>query len=370
MSRATVFIAFILATAFFTGPPAFAQENGAAAHSGPEHRPVYSNSSGGLRKLFQDALAAAKDGDNVKLAGFVKEMEIPDYEAWFTKTFGQEKGESWAGPYGKELAANEASFRQLFREHAGKSGFIATRSVNDWPERGNDLEKSMTESPDRQHLDTYYAEWRPDEPGKAVEFIGYFYFLEGKFRWDGTIKVMKLVTVGASQASPGTSATAIRQSISGNQYRNETAHFSLTVPDGWLANDVLAKTSSSLGAVTSPDGKEQFVVQQMLVSVSPAELAGAMDAQGPATFLSYRKVGQSELTIADKKCAVLNIRFSLSQAQAGMGAGLPLAAWIVLIPAPGKILMIEFVTVDSLFDQAEPVFESIIKSYASIDEVQ
>ena len=37
----------------------------------------------------------------------IRDMEIPNYENWFTTTFGQEKGESWAEPYGELLQKNQ-----------------------------------------------------------------------------------------------------------------------------------------------------------------------------------------------------------------------------------------------------------------------
>src|SRR5512135_719548 len=41
----------------------------------------------GLRLFLQNALAVARSGDHQKLAVLVKEMELPNYEAWFTSTF-------------------------------------------------------------------------------------------------------------------------------------------------------------------------------------------------------------------------------------------------------------------------------------------
>jgi len=51
-------------------------------------------------------LGIAKKGDLEQLRSMIREMEIPDYESWFTKNFGQEKGESWAEPYGRWLTRN------------------------------------------------------------------------------------------------------------------------------------------------------------------------------------------------------------------------------------------------------------------------
>ena len=45
-------------------------------------------------------LDVSKKGDKEQLQSLIRELEIPNYEGWFTKNFGQEKGESWAEPYG------------------------------------------------------------------------------------------------------------------------------------------------------------------------------------------------------------------------------------------------------------------------------
>jgi hypothetical protein len=49
---------------------------------------LYQNSADGLRLLLQDVLAAARDHNRPKLESFVSRMEIPDYQEWFTMTFG------------------------------------------------------------------------------------------------------------------------------------------------------------------------------------------------------------------------------------------------------------------------------------------
>ena len=68
----------------------------------------------------------AKSGDNQKLAALVKEMEIPNYEDWFTKTYGAGKGKASAGPYGAELGNSEEAMQELFAQFARQDGEIST----------------------------------------------------------------------------------------------------------------------------------------------------------------------------------------------------------------------------------------------------
>ena len=69
--------------------------------------PVHPNNSQGLVTLLNDALLAARNNDRPRVQSMIRDMEIPNYENWFTTTFGQEKGESWAEPYGELLQKNQ-----------------------------------------------------------------------------------------------------------------------------------------------------------------------------------------------------------------------------------------------------------------------
>jgi hypothetical protein len=60
---------------------------------------VYPNTADGLHQLLNNLLLTAKNGDEAKLRSQIAEMEIPNYENWFTRAFGQERGEKWAAMY-------------------------------------------------------------------------------------------------------------------------------------------------------------------------------------------------------------------------------------------------------------------------------
>jgi len=156
-----------------------------------ESASVYEDSATGLRSQLQDALAAAKGHDRSRLESLIRQMEIPNYEAWFTKSYGQAKGESWAEPYGREMANRERDLEMALLEYETETGEFATRKVNDAPEPG--MEAGML-SELQQPADIFYAGWkkRDSPPNSKDEPIGYFVFLEGRFRWDSTIVVLKL----------------------------------------------------------------------------------------------------------------------------------------------------------------------------------
>lgn len=105
----------------------------------------------------------------------IVEMEIPNYQVWFTSNFGQERGESWAEPYGRWLAKDEKEFQEFFVKLAHMEGEFITQS----------LDSANTWGSLNGPLDAYRAKWRrPDAPkGEDMVHVGDFYFVEGKFRW-------------------------------------------------------------------------------------------------------------------------------------------------------------------------------------------
>jgi TonB family protein len=138
----------------------------------------YPNDSEGLQRMLNDMFTAAKREDPSKLQSMIQETEIPNYQSWFTKNFGQEKGESWAGPYGRWLAKNEKEFQELFVALAHMDGEFAIKKM-DTAKRYD-----LLNGP----LDGYLARWkRPTAPkDEQLVKIADFFFVEGKFRWDST----------------------------------------------------------------------------------------------------------------------------------------------------------------------------------------
>lgn len=202
-------------------PPIHAQGSPANGDNANAAR-QYPDSADGLKLLLQDAVAAAKIGDSQRVSASVKEMGIPNYQKWFTKAYGKEKGNSWAEPYGRDLAQNEDEMQQLFTKLAGEDGDIFARSVNDAPKGGEGgLEWGMVHTA-KQRVDFFYAEWRlaPGSNNTKADAIGYFVFLDGKFRWDSAIKIIpmqRIAITGLSQtpndnpaeaAAPTTGGTA------------------------------------------------------------------------------------------------------------------------------------------------------------------
>jgi TonB family protein len=139
---------------------------------------AYPNNSEGLRGLLVNMLDVAKKGDKEQLQSLIHQLEIPNYETWFTKNFGQEKGESWAEPYGRWLTRNENQFGDLMMKLAHMDGEFVVEKMN------TAKRYDLLDGP----LDGYITSWRvPASPnGKDLVTIADFFFVEGSFRWDST----------------------------------------------------------------------------------------------------------------------------------------------------------------------------------------
>lgn len=136
---------------------------------------AYPNNADGLRQLLNNILLAAKREDSSELQSMIREMEIPNYQTWFSSQFGQERGESWAEPYGRWLAKNEKELQDFFAKLAHMEGEFITQN----------LDSAKTWGSLNGPLDAYRAKWlRPDAPkGENIVDVGDFYFVDGKFRW-------------------------------------------------------------------------------------------------------------------------------------------------------------------------------------------
>ncbi len=122
------------------------------------------------------------------MESLVMRTEIPNYKEWFTKTFGREKGDSWAEAYEGNLGEDEKYLEVIVTQLAGQDGEFLTRKVNDDPAPARKMEVDMVEALQRP-VDIFFASWKKrgsPQDSKSIP-IGYFVFLEGRFRLDSAI---------------------------------------------------------------------------------------------------------------------------------------------------------------------------------------
>jgi TonB family protein len=133
--------------------------------SPPHTAETYPNTADSLHSLLTDLLTTAKSDDQGKLSSEIAAMEIPNYEDWFIRTYGQEKGHTLAGTYEKSLKPNEQHFEMLWVELAKQEGEISISRFDN-------------------ATDEFKADWKKTDSsaGPARQAIGYFCFVDGKFR--------------------------------------------------------------------------------------------------------------------------------------------------------------------------------------------
>jgi hypothetical protein len=181
---------FIIAGLLASSTPAvLAQE---PTRSGAPHPPP--DSPEGLRLFLQEALAVARRGDDQRLAAVVKEMEIPNYEAWFTSTFGP-AGSQYAETYGAKLSEQDLARQHMLQATAHwmkrtKTQEVFVRRVNDAPEAGDPYETGVMQNLQRP-ANIFFAYYNTS--ALRPNPIGYFVFVEGKYRWLSTY-VVEVVT--------------------------------------------------------------------------------------------------------------------------------------------------------------------------------
>lgn len=148
----------------------------------------YPDTSDGLSHLLDDMRAAAKSGDAVRLGRMIQGTEIPDYENWFVMTFGKEKGKSWSVPYGNRLEQQESAFEARIRDLSQREGVFSAKELV-----ATDMYDTL-----QTPLDLFLASWSPpsvdDLPHRPIP-IGYFFFINGKFRLNSTVTFVEVPVV-------------------------------------------------------------------------------------------------------------------------------------------------------------------------------
>ena len=161
--------------------------------------------------------------------------------------------------------------------------------------------------------------------------------------------------------------TLVNQTLSGTLYTNGASRFTLTVPEGWKANDNLVEPRSGVGALTAPDGEANLLIQFMLTTDSPKAFAKKIDAQANTLFPGYHKLSQSKVNVAGIDCEVVMLRYIQHRMDIGVAVETPMISRLVLVSKEYGFLVFDFLTLESLFDKKLPTFDKIISSYRSTE---
>jgi TonB family protein len=197
-----------------------------AIHLHAQLNSSYADTTADFQRFLQDILDATKKGDKQRVASILKGTEVPNCDAWLHKMYKSDSADSWMSLCDpKTLSAQEKSMKELFARFAKEGGEFSTRKVNDNPQGGEGgLESGMVHG-GKEPLEVYFASWRSPNQSKDAkgEPIGYFYYLDGGFRWDSLISFPKIKISNAKivpaklikKVEPVYPADAAAQHISG-----------------------------------------------------------------------------------------------------------------------------------------------------------
>jgi TonB family protein len=190
MPRLLRIFVLVLIPALF---PLFACAQGPIApHPAPaESARVDQDSSDGLQLRLQDLLNAAKDHDVPKLRLLIKQIEIPDYREWFTKTFGEDIGERMAEKYERDFADTDSYVETLFAQLASDDGEFSIRKVNARAAGGEPGEDAQARRVRRGPANPFIVTWKSRNLSSApgIRQIGAFAYLDGSFRWVSVFRI-------------------------------------------------------------------------------------------------------------------------------------------------------------------------------------
>jgi hypothetical protein len=151
---------------------------GARAPEAKNHAP-YPDSAQGLKQELKDMRELARSGRSDQLRAMITDLEIPDARAWYLANFGT-SGLETANRYENNLAASEARLKNQMMEFAREDGYFSVKKQD-----GKKVYPSLVTA-----SEVFLAAWgRSSVDGEHPDAtpFGYFFFVDGKFRWDSTI---------------------------------------------------------------------------------------------------------------------------------------------------------------------------------------
>ena len=173
---------FLMATTGWA-PPSYVVSLSAAFVGAPAlevkiHAP-YPDSAQGLKQELKDMRELARTGRSDQLRVMITDLQIPDARAWYVANFGT-SGSETASRYENNLMKSEERLRNQMVEFAREDGYFSVKKQN--------VKKAYPKLVTAPEV--FLAAWgrisvsgeHPDETP-----FGYFFFVDGKFRWDSTI---------------------------------------------------------------------------------------------------------------------------------------------------------------------------------------
>jgi hypothetical protein len=147
-----------------------------AVVSGAQNHAPYPDSAQGLKRQLKDMLELARSHKSDQLRVMIKDLEFPDARAWYLANFGT-PGLQPADYYKKNLSESQSRFENEILVFAHQDGYFSVKKQN-----AKKVFPALIADPE-----IFLAAW---ELGYGQDHdetpLGYFVFVDGKFRWDSS----------------------------------------------------------------------------------------------------------------------------------------------------------------------------------------
>ncbi len=178
--RALLSMFWMATTAWALAPHIVAVGAGSQGVHAPEaknHAP-YPDSTQGLKQELKDMRELARLGKSDELRAMITDLEIPDARAWYLANFGT-SGLETARTYEDNLIASEERLKNQMTAFAREDGYFSVKKQD-----AKKVYPSLVTAPE-----VFLAAWGSrsvygEHPDPTP--FGYFFFVDGKFRWDST----------------------------------------------------------------------------------------------------------------------------------------------------------------------------------------
>ena len=145
---------------------------------------AYEESTAGLKKLFQDMLAAIADRDRRYARHLAKTLVLAEPEAWFKTAFGTRLGEALFAEY-EPLTPDFASFADLVTQlHDNKQTRFVVERFNDADSDAATGYQALALKKMRKPVPLYSVR-AVDRDNERVFHAWSFVYQDGFFRWIG-----------------------------------------------------------------------------------------------------------------------------------------------------------------------------------------
>lgn len=158
-------------------------------------------------------------------------------------------------------------------------------------------------------------------------------------------------------------AMPVDESLTGTEYVNRTAHFTLTVPIEWKINPELRVSTDTLAAFSSRDNMRFVIVEHETFAGSLESYKGLVEIASRRNVTDFEKLSESNVTIDGRPGMLLVFRGTNPQAQ-----NLPIEFVAAIANFGGEYLHAVAWCVEPLFNEAQRTLESILLSYHRIGE--